>query len=137
VADVFSETNANNDNFSFLKTFNTVSDVNFRKKSNDFSYPFNFINDNSIFLSAAKNFFRKPFDEKDFKRVFDNSFKFETKEIYEDESSIEIILLDGANSSSNTKSNYNQIRKNSNDKELYGYNFENSRDIIEEFLHCS
>ena len=137
MADVLSEKKGNHDNVSFLKTFNSGNDVNYRKKSTDFSYPFNFINDNSIFLSAAKNFFRKPFDEKDFKIIFDNSFKFETKEFHEDDSSIEIILLDNANSFNNTQSNYNGMRKISNEMEVYEYNLDNNRDIIDEFLHCS
>ncbi len=83
------------------------------------------------------NFFKKPMDEKDFKIIFDNSFKHETKEIIEEDFASEIILLDRINSSSNTKSNYNESRKNSSEDEVYGYNLHNNRDIIDDFLDCS
>jgi hypothetical protein len=83
------------------------------------------------------NFFKKPMDEKDFQIIFDNPFKFENKEINEENYASDIILLDRMNSSSNTKSNYNESRKNSSDVEVYGYTLDNNKDIIDEFLDCS
>jgi hypothetical protein len=60
----------------FRPSFNSVICSN-RKSSIDFNYPnFNFINDNSIFISNSSIRQSIKAEEKEFQLVFENSFKF-------------------------------------------------------------
>lgn len=132
-----SDITGNEENFNMIRNLNSGNNIHHRKNSTDFSYPFNFVNDNSLFLNVAWNFFKKPMEEKEFKIIFDNSFKYQTKDKYEEDSASEIVFLDRVNSSSHTKSNYNESRKNSSEDDIYGYTLKNNKDIIDEFLDCS
>jgi len=112
----------------FKPSFNNVLNSN-RKSSIDFNYPnFNFINDNSIFVSNP--YFRSSFkaEEKDFQLIFENSFKFANDKTHDEmknyENETSAILFIDENASSNRKSSVDSINiKN-----------EHLTDIIELFM---
>ena len=107
---------------------------NNRKSSIEFGSNFNFINDNSIFISNSsfKNLVINPYDleENDFRLIFENSFKFrdfhkENQFIFEEGDNEEILLFaDEKSSDPATPRGCNNAAK------------EHVTDVIEEFLDC-
>jgi hypothetical protein len=106
----------------FKPTFNSVICSN-RKSSIDFTYPnFNFINDNSIFITNSSFRHCLKGEEKEFQLVFENSFKFGEDNLGNEKLSydhfdheVSAILFLDENASSQRKSSTESISNSKSD----------------------